>query len=341
MHRQPSPYQGSRYRRRAETRRLSAAGSRQRAAAAAGHHRGSVDAGQGQGGGIDGCDRCPGAQADRTRRAGAGCHPSGAGGRCDREHRVLHGNGAERAHRSLVHAGQRRDVHQDAGGGNAVARPEHRPLEQRRRQHAQARSGRNRRSGSNLARPRGHPSLDHRRGRAGTHRSAIRRAVHRGGQGGDHLDSEKLPAMGPKSHGFGSAGAHAPQLSYLERQRPHGWRPLDRRVWLVDRKSIESDHGQDAVAHARDDGAAAQRGRRSAAVGGTAGNRAPQPGTHRGADGARFRLCRRPRSGADQRDFGARGQHVGNRRGAVLGRSGAERRAAGCRRAAADGPRAA
>ena len=42
--------------------------------------------------------------------------PSGAGGRCHRQHRVLHGDAAERAHRSLVHAGQRRDVHEDAGG---------------------------------------------------------------------------------------------------------------------------------------------------------------------------------------------------------------------------------
>ena len=39
-------------------------------------------------------------------------HAPGARGRCDRQHRVLHGDAAERAQRSLVHARQRRDLHQ-------------------------------------------------------------------------------------------------------------------------------------------------------------------------------------------------------------------------------------
>ena len=70
---------------------------------------------------------------------------------------------------------------------------------------------------------------------------------------------QQLPAMGPKSHGFGVVGTHAPQLSYLEGQRPHGRRAGDRRIRLVDRESAESHHRQDAVAHAGNDGAAAQR----------------------------------------------------------------------------------
>ena len=95
---------------------FSRAGPRQCAAAAARHYRGPADAGQGPGGGTDGRDRQAGAQAHRAGRAAAGCDPPGEGGRCHRQHRVLHGDAAERAHRSLVHAGQRRDVHQDAGG---------------------------------------------------------------------------------------------------------------------------------------------------------------------------------------------------------------------------------
>ena len=101
-----------------------AAGPRQRAAAAARHHRRLVDAGQGPGGRIDGCDRCAGAQADRARRARARRAAPGARRRCHRQHRVLHGDAAERAHRSLVHARQRRNVHQGARRGGAVASAE-------------------------------------------------------------------------------------------------------------------------------------------------------------------------------------------------------------------------
>ena len=99
----------------AEAGRILAAGTRQRAAAAARHYRRPADARQGPRGRTDGCHRHAGPQAHRARRAAAGCAPPGTGGRCDRQHRVLHGDAAERAHRSLVHARQRRDLSQDAG----------------------------------------------------------------------------------------------------------------------------------------------------------------------------------------------------------------------------------
>ena len=219
---------------------------------------GLLDAGQGPGGGIDGCDRYAGAQAHRTRGAGAGRHPLGEGRRRHRQYRVLHGNAAERAHRSLVHAGQRRNLHQDAGGRGSVAGPEHQRLGRRRRQDRQARSGRNDRTGAHQTRPRGNQSVDC-RSRAGAGRPAIRRAVHRGSQGRDRVDSAQLPAMGPESNGFGVIGNHAPQLSHLEGQRTHGRRPGDRGIRLVDREFAESHHRQDLVAHARNDDAAAQR----------------------------------------------------------------------------------
>ncbi len=154
--------------------------------------------------------------------------------------------------------------------------------EQRCRQDRQARSGGDHRSGAHQAGARGHQSID-RGARARTRRSAIRRAVHRGSQGRDRLDSEQLPAMGPESHGFGIVGPDAPQLSHAEGQRPHGRRPRDRGVRLVDREFAESNHRQDTVAHAGNDGSAAQRRRGSAAVGGTVG------------DGARTIRCRSKR----------------------------------------------
>ncbi len=86
-------------------------------------------------------------------------------------------------------------------------------------------------------------------------RSAVRRAVHRGSQGRDRFGSKELPAMGPESHGFGIAVVDAPQLSHPEGQRPHGRRPIDRGICLVDREFAESDHRQDPVAHPRNDGA--------------------------------------------------------------------------------------
>ncbi len=51
----------------------------------------------------------------------------------------------------------------------------------------------------------------------------------------------------------------------------------------------------------------AQLGGRPAASGGTTGDGAPQRRTHRGADEARFRVCRRPRSGAGEAPCRARG----------------------------------
>ena len=87
------------------------------------------------------------------------------------------------------------------------------------------------------------------------------------------VDSEELPAVGPKSDGFGVVGPDAPQLSYPEGQRPHGRCPLDRRVRVGHRESAQSDHRQDAVPHARNDGVAAQLGLRPAAIGGTVGDR--------------------------------------------------------------------
>jgi chemosensory pili system protein ChpA (sensor histidine kinase/response regulator) len=62
-----------------------------------------------------------GAQAHRAGRPCARRAAPGARGRRDRQHRVLHGDAAERPQRSLVHARQRRDLHQGAGCG-AVTR---------------------------------------------------------------------------------------------------------------------------------------------------------------------------------------------------------------------------
>ena len=69
-----------------------------------------------------------------------------------------------------------------------------------------------------------------------------------------------------------SLASDAPQLPHLEGQRPHGRRPRDRGVRLVDRESAESNHRQDPDAHAWNDGAAAQRRGRPAAVGGAVGD---------------------------------------------------------------------
>ena len=134
--------------------------------------------------------------------------------------------------------------------------------------------------------------------------------------------------MGPKSNGFGVIGPHAAQLSYIEGQRAHGRCPCDRGIWLVNREFAESHHRQDAVPDSRNDGAAAQRSRRPAAIGGAAGNGAVQPGPDRGTDGARLCLCRRPRRGSEHRDTGTGGSRIGAR-------------ARGARTAAGDGSHAA
>ena len=109
--------------------------------------------------------------------------------------------------------------------------------------------------------------------------------------------------MGPKSNGFGVIGPDAPQFPYIEGQRPHGRRPVDRRVRLVDREFAESDHRQDPVPHARHDGAVAEFGRRPSAIGGAVGNGAAEFGADRGADVPRLRLRRRPRGGSRHRDL--------------------------------------
>ena len=71
----------------------------------------------------------------------------------------------------------------------------------------------------------------------------------------------------------------AAKLSYVEGQRPHGRRPLDRRIRVVNREFAVSDHRLNAVAHAGLDGTAAKRSRSAAAAGRTVGNRQTQRGS--------------------------------------------------------------
>ncbi len=80
--------------------------------------------------------------------AAAGRRPPGASGRRHRQHRVLHGNAAERAQRSLVHAGQRRDVPEYARRGSTVPRPEPQHERKRRREDGQTRAHGDRRLGA-------------------------------------------------------------------------------------------------------------------------------------------------------------------------------------------------
>jgi hypothetical protein len=54
------------------------------------------------------------------------------------------------------------------------------------------------------------------------------------------IDRRELPALGTEPDGSGHAAQDAPQLPYLERQRPHGRCAPDRRIRLVDRESAES-----------------------------------------------------------------------------------------------------
>ena len=111
----------------------------------------------------------------------------------------------------------------------------------------------------------------------------------------------------------------APQLPYLEGQRPHGRRALDRRVRLGDREPAQSHHRQDALAHAGHDDPVAQRRRRAAAAGRAAGER-PAKFRAGGRDhGARLRLCGRPRGRAAGRGPGAGGSRR-RRASAVIAR---------------------
>ncbi len=182
---------------------------------------------------------------------------------------------------------------QDTDRGSAVPCPESEHLQQRPCQYHHRR---NHCSGAHQARPRGDQSID-RAAAAGSGRSAVRRVVHRGSQGRDRLGTKKLPIVGSKSHGFGIAVLDAAQLSHFERQRPDGRRTLDRGICVVDREFAESNHRQDPVAHARDDGRIAQLGGRAAAAGGAAGNRPAKFPAGRSANGARIHIRRWPRSG--------------------------------------------
>ena len=116
---------------------LPAPGPGQRAAAAARHHGRSIDARQEPGRRTHGCHRRRSAQADRAGCRGSRFAAPGAYRGRHRQHRVLHGDGAERARRSVVHAGQRRDLSEGAGRGCRAARAERGASRGRRRQDSQ------------------------------------------------------------------------------------------------------------------------------------------------------------------------------------------------------------
>ena len=236
VHRQPGAHQGGGHAGGRQADRFCAAGPRQRAPAAARHHRRPADAGQDPRGRPDGGHRQRGAPTGRAGRHRARSAAPGAHRRCHRQHRVLHGDAAERALRSLVHAGQRRD--QPARTARpGVARAEHR-ASQRRGGRADGQAGYAGRRNLALDRARRvHAQTSPLIGlpEPGAGRSAVHRAVHRGSQGRDRLDPDRLPAVGPESDGPGIAVRHAPQLPHAQGQRAHGRRAhLAEFAWSVE-----------------------------------------------------------------------------------------------------------
>ena len=304
MHRQPGADQGSGFDRRAEAGRFFAAGPRQRAAAAARHHRRPVDARQGPGGRAHGCHRRRGAPAHRAGRArpGRACAwsasptPSSASSTTWRRCRAGAADpwymldNAEMCIKALADEAPRgcriwRLRRSDAAKTVKLDHPKH--------------------AGAGAARTRAqaatHPLIEPVAPSARPVDPQFLELFIEEAKEEIASIQQSFPLWDQNPDGSGGARLPAAQLPHAEGQRADGRRALDRRVRLVHRESAEPHHRQDAVAHARHDGSAAQCGRRAAAAGRTAGERAGNPAAGRDAHVARLRVCRRPRGRAARR----------------------------------------
>jgi len=164
-----------------------------------------------------------------------GAAPPGTSGRCHRQHRVLHGDAAERAHRSLVHAGQCRDLSETLADDEALSRVPDLDLTNSEAAKtvkldptetiAMERTKRAQAATNPLIVVPEPEAVD----------PPIRRAIHRGGQRRNRFCAKDLPAVGPESHGSGSVVFHAPQLPYLEGSgRMVGARAIAEFAWSIE-----------------------------------------------------------------------------------------------------------